>query len=370
VPSSIPAVAGLLPELWNRARKLGRDEIDRLASWCDDHNVTNIEELLTAAYLANFTARNSNITGLIEYFLFRHADSDSGEERRAPERARLSKVDASSVALFQETLQGLFGLLTGLMLPAGPNPAHDAIVALLKHHAHTSLVTTNYDGCIDEALLRNSVRFRSYIEPIAKDPSREGAPPLDLVKIHGSINWSYCESCHEVKSFDLMTMKTTFLEDVASYAVVGICKNCGGQRRPLLIPPLALKFIMFPSLIRLWDRARENLERADIILVVGYSFSDADTYLNKIIEKSMSFNAKQRVIVCDLSANVVQKLRRQYAARISGFQPERILAAFGSAEKVLPEILEILGPPSSKSDRPSKKTAGAGEAEEKNAPAK
>jgi hypothetical protein len=56
-PSSIPTVVKLLPELWRRARKLGREDIDRLASWCDEIGVTNIEDLLTAAYLANFPQR-------------------------------------------------------------------------------------------------------------------------------------------------------------------------------------------------------------------------------------------------------------------------------------------------------------------------
>jgi hypothetical protein len=77
-PSSIPTVLALLPELWRRARKLGRDDIDRLATWCEGREVSNIEDLLTAAYLANFASKNGSISSLLNYFLFREREYDEG----------------------------------------------------------------------------------------------------------------------------------------------------------------------------------------------------------------------------------------------------------------------------------------------------
>lgn len=340
-PSNIPVVAHLLPELWRRARKLGRDDIDRLASWCDQRKISNIEDLLTAAYLSNFAAKNSSVAGLLNYFLFRdRSDEDDPRMRARFTRGRdFSQVDAASVALFQETLQGLFGLLTSTMIPAPPNAGHDAIAAFVENHSKTSVVTTNYDGCLDEALLRKQRPINTFVEG-----KQENNNALDLIKIHGSINWSYCDSCHEVKEFDLLSLKEGFANDTVSYAVVGICKNCGGQRKPLLIPPIGLKFVMFPNLIRLWNLARERIEGADILVVVGFSFSEADSYINKIIERSMSIKTKQKMVVCDPNSSLVPALRNRYAARISGFDEKRILEAVGSSAELLPKVfLALLG---------------------------
>lgn len=335
-PSSIPTVADLLPQLWRRARKLGRDDIDRLADWCDEREIRNIEDLLTAAYLANFSAKNSNVTGLLDYFLFK-SGSRAVDEFASPRlRGRgTPQVDAASIALLQDTLQVLFGLLTGVMIPAAPNACHTSVVEFVRSHTRAKIVTTNYDGCIDEALLKAGVPVQTHLDEHAA--SAPGA--VDLLKIHGSINWSYCESCHDVRDFNLLEQKRAFNDDSHSYAVIGICKKCGGQRRPLLIPPLGFKFVMFPALIRLWDHAREAIESAELVIVVGYSFSDADSYLNKIIERSMTVTAKQRLLVVDPNAALVDTLRTRFSARIDKFDQRRILRAGGSSAELLPKIL-------------------------------
>lgn len=335
-PSSIPTVANLLPELWRRAGKIGRDDIDRLSDWCRSNRVQNIEDLLTAAYLANFAAKSSSITGLLNYFLFREDDKEEEVGPHIRRGTRTSqRVDASSIALLQDTLQVLFGLLTSTMIPATPNPGHDAIVSFIKKHSGTGVVTTNYDGCLDEAVIRAGFHLNTYADE-TRQPESEA---IDLVKIHGSINWSYCESCHQVREFSLLDLKESYEKDLHSYAVIGICKNCGGQRRPLLIPPMGLKFVMFPNLIRLWNTARERLENAEYIIVVGFSFAEADSYISKIIERSMTRNQLQRIVICDPNPNLATVLRDRFLARIDGFEQSRVMSAMGSAHDLLPTVL-------------------------------
>ena len=50
------------------------------------------------------------------------------------------------------------------MIPAQPNAGHDAIVNFVAKHKNTAIVTTNYDGCIDEAFLNHKVVLRTYLE--------------------------------------------------------------------------------------------------------------------------------------------------------------------------------------------------------------
>ena len=348
-PSGIPTVDKLLLELWKRARKIGREDLDKLARWCDDHGITNIEDLLTAAYISNFAARNRNITALLDYFIFSGERAFDEEEyfirRRRP--ARFSEIDVSSISFLQETLQTLFGLLTSTMISASPNSAHEAIVNFIKEHKNTSIITTNYDGCMDEAILKAGLKIKGTISG-----EETNSDAVELIKMHGSINWAYCDSCQDVREFDLLELKKIYENDELSYPVLGICKNCGGLRRPLLVPPLSFKFLMFPNLIDIWNSARHSIEEADYLLIVGYSFSEADTYITKIISRSMSMKDSQKMIIVNTDPTLVPALRERFSAHIDGFDEKRILKACGSCEEILPKILDsMLGKKS-----PKKKT--------------
>jgi len=348
-PSGIPTVDKLLSELWKRARKIGREDLDRLAKWCDDRQITNIEDLLTAAYISNFAATNRGITSLLDYFLFSRGRELAEEEeylirRSLPVR---TTIDVSSISFLQDTLQTLFGLLTSTMISASPNTTHNTIVDFIKEHKNTSIITTNYDGCVDEAILKNGIHLKG---TIGSESEENNADAVQLIKMHGSINWAYCDSCQDVREFDLLELKETYEKDKLSYPVMGICKNCGGLRRPLLVPPLSFKFLMFPNLIDIWNSASQSIEEADYLIIVGYSFSEADTYITKIISRSMSMKENQKMIIVNTNSILVPTLRDRFSAHIDGFDEKRIINVCESSEKILPDILKsILGKGEAKS---------------------
>ncbi len=341
-PSGIPTVDKLLLEMWKRARKIGRDDLDRLAEWCNKHRIMNIEDLLTAAYISNFAAKNRNITSLLDYFLSPMGQQPSEEEKYLLQRRRPVKtleMDVSAIGFLQDTLQTLFGLLTSTMISANPNPTHNAIVNFIRDHKNTSIITTNYDGCMDQAILEAGLRLK---RTIAGENEEGDIDAVELVKMHGSINWSYCESCQDVREFDLLKLKDTYEKDELSYPVMGICKNCGGMRRPLLVPPLSFKFLMFPNLVDIWNSARQSIEESDYLIIVGYSFSEADTYITKIISRSMTKNKNQKMIIVNTDSKLVRYLRERFQSRVDGFDRKRILQACKNCEEILPEILDSM----------------------------
>lgn len=322
------------------SKKIGRDDLDRLANWCDERKIVNIEDLLTAAYISNFTATNRGITSLLGYFLFSLGrESEEEEYPTYRGRTRISAVDVSSIGFLQDTLQTLFGLLTSTMISASPNPVHEAIVEFMRKHPNTSIITTNYDGCMDEAILKQNLPIKGTIGSMH---SKDETNAIELIKMHGSINWAYCESCQDVREFDLLKLKETYEKDILSYPVIGICKNCRGTRRPLLVPPLAFKFLMFPNLVEIWNSARQTIENARYLIVVGYSFSEADTYITKVIARSMSMNNNQKMIIIDTNRNLVPTLRERFSSHIEGFDTRRILSACKPAEEVLPQIVNSM----------------------------
>jgi NAD-dependent SIR2 family protein deacetylase len=224
------------------------------------------------------------------------------------------------------------------MILAKPNAAHSAIAEFLAKRPSTKIVTTNYEGCVDEALLG----IGCSLQGIAATKVLGQEMDIPLLKMHGSINWSYCDACQDVRDFSLIDLKRNFENDTLSYAVIGICKTCGGQRRPLLVPPLSLKFMMFPNLVGLWNTARRCIEAAKTIIVVGYSFSEADTYITKMISRSLALNSQQSIVVCDTNPGLVPTLRERLSAHIDGVDEARVIQVVGSCETTLPDVLSSL----------------------------
>lgn len=336
-PSGIPTVKELLPDLLTRARRLDREEVTKLAGFCDDTGIDNIEDLLTAAQISYFCSRNPAILRLVEFLIFREEPSP---ENRPYGRRRRSQVDVSSVAFLQDTLQVLFGLLSSRMLPASPNAGHKAIAAYLREHPQSAIVTTNYDCCMDRALTEAALPL-SYLIDFANQesiPSSVGeATPL--IKLHGSLNWFYCETCQEVHWIDIEKTVSDYLEDRASYPVIGVCRDCGGQRRGLLVPPLAMKFDVAPPLNPLIDRAATAFAHAGLIVVVGFSFADADLYISRMLSKAMQGSESTRLLIFDPDLKVVEKVKRQFAVRIPKFDSTRILWVRGDCAETLPKFL-------------------------------
>lgn len=344
-PSNIPTVKELLPHLLDRARRLDREDVTKLAEFCEKREIDNIEDLLTAAQLATFCTRNSRVLFLLNYLLYR-SDQEEIETypwdypHRRTQRATTTATpiaDVSSVAFLQDTLQVLFGLLASTMLPARPNKAHQAIADYANKHPNSAIVTTNYDCCMDLALGDIDQPLRYGVEFLNHDEKETDA--TRMIKLHGSLNWYYCETCQEVQLVDMRVLLQQYIEDKSPYPVIGICKDCGGQRRGLLVPPLAMKFDMAPPLNPLLGKARDSFEKANLIVVVGFSFAEADLYISRMLSKSMQTENKQKLLIVDPDNTIISRVRRKFKASIPNFDENRIVRLIGDCSEVLPKFL-------------------------------
>lgn len=335
-PSDIPTVKELLPDLLTRAKRLDRADLGKLVEYCESTQIDNIEDLLTAAQLSEFCGRNPAILSLVDFLLFR---SDADDERSMHPRFRRPAKDVSSVFLLQDTLQVLFGLLSSRMLPAQPNAGHMAIANYLQHQQAT-IVTTNYDCCMDLALAKVKHEF-SYLVDFAnvRAATIKQRDVTPLVKLHGSLNWFYCETCQHVHLIDIEKTVSDYTNDRSAYPVISVCRGCGGPRRGLLVPPLAMKFDAAPPLTGLIQKAYDCFSSADAIVVVGFSFAEADLYISRMITKAMQMSGTRKLILFDPDRSVVQKLRRQLSLRIKDFDATRIIRVTGDCSKYLPLFL-------------------------------
>ncbi len=346
-PSSIPTVKELLPDLLSRARRLDRDDVTRLADFCDANDIQNIEDLLTAAQLSQFCGTNPNVLHLVEFLLFqptsdRRSSPGLGRQTRRTFTGELGRppADMASVAFLQDTLQVLFGLLSSRMLPAKPNSGHFAIAEFVKSASTgSSIVTTNYDCCMDLALQKSGEHFSYSIDfmNIASGHSLEER--TELIKLHGSLNWFYCQTCQTVQLIDIERTVDEYLADKQAYPVIAICRACGGQRRGLLVPPLAMKFDIAPALNPLLDHAQKAFDTADIVVVVGFSFAEADVYISRMLSKWMGAFPNSKLMIFDPDPSVSDKVRRQFSLRIQDFDPQRVLSVRGDCSQTLPDFL-------------------------------
>jgi thiamine pyrophosphate-dependent acetolactate synthase large subunit-like protein len=100
-----------------------------------------------------------------------------------------------------------------------------------------------------------------------------------------------------------------------------------------------MKFDLAPSLTPLQQEAQQAFERADVIVVVGYSFAEADIYISRMLSKSMQTKPEQRLVVVDPDTRIVSRLRRKFKASIPGFDTTRLIRASEDCVKFMPGFL-------------------------------
>ena len=227
------------------------------------------------------------------------------------------------------------------MLPASPNDAHLAIVEYLRKIPSTPIITTNYDCCIDRAFVNNHIPFSYTVDfanpEVLENTSDDAAP---LIKLHGSLNWFYCETCQKVRLIDIEQTVEDYKSRRGEYPIISVCNECGGQKRGLLVPPHAMKFDIAPPLQPLIATAASCFEGKTLIVVVGFSFADADLYISRMLIKAMQASSQVRLVIVDPDAGVTEKVRRKFEAQIPDFDSvARILKLQGDCSKKLPEFL-------------------------------
>ena len=95
--------------------------------------------------------------------------------------------------------------------------------------------------------------------------------------------------------------------------------------RGLLVPPLAMKFDLEPPLRRLIDQAAFCFGESNLIVVVGFSFADADQYISQMLSNAMQQSDDTRLIIFDPNPEIASKVRRRFEVQIPNFDPKRIL---------------------------------------------
>lgn len=186
------------------------------------------------------------------------------------------------------------------------------------------VITTNYDTLIDEAfdsiyseyLIDYCVdlinfRYPNDITPFdwwvdPKQPvtqfGEEKPIRTKLIKIHGSLNWKYCNCCGQVGLTPWahkINLKTDTFESFFEGEIT-TCPFDKNRLSSLIQVPTHLKTNTNFILNKLYDEAGYTIRGAKRLVIIGYSFPEADVHIRALIKRN--FNPDNEIIVVNRSS--------------------------------------------------------------------
>jgi hypothetical protein len=234
---------------------------------------------------------------------------DTAIERRQPFHPAW---DLDAVTRLRHAVElAIFDLLE-YRLEKAPTNNHFALLSqIYPVPQEPRIISMNYDVIIDAAVMffgqgRQDASagaadwmFPDYGCDISTDvyrnhPDRFGT----LLKLHGSLNWLYCGTCHRleigasearlyVKALTSLVGAGQRLESF--YLGAGSqCATCGTELRALLVTPSHLKNYQNPHLASVWYRAERLLRTASRAVFVGYSLPDDDVEVIYLLKRGLA----------------------------------------------------------------------------------
>ena len=185
-----------------------------------------------------------------------------------------------------------------------------------------SILTFNYDLCLDWALhlagLRPDYRLPN------DGPNDRGS--VDLLKLHGSLNWGHCEQCgivpkrlHALTEWELNRVLAVAGPDDFRLAITDAishqtCSRCSKSFReqPVIVPPTWNKGGFSSALMgTVWARAAEHLAEAEYIVIIGYSVPPTDQFFHYLYALgTMSQTRVKKILVYNPDESIEARYRR------------------------------------------------------------
>lgn len=228
------------------------------------------------------------------------------------------------------------------------------------------LVTTNYDLVAESALSRVGTHFAypsfSMNSPTESglfacvpehDTQEIGGPEVvDVIKLHGSVNWFIVDGKWWSSKIVQNTGATNSVaspvtnHDRVLMGLHDVNTACSTDTiQPALIPPMLGKAAVAPVIASQWRSAINAIARARVLVVIGYSFPETDTFMARLLSEGLHANTDvEEVFVVDIGdaerwhAKLAALLHPVFISKKAHFVPRlasevlRGLSRYGLAE--------------------------------------
>ena len=196
---------------------------------------------------------------------------------------------------------------------------------LYRNNIEPAVVSLNYDVIVDNAMFALADAYRDGYPPdyrttietdLYNQFCHRGTFGL-LLKIHGSLNWMYCERCERLDLFVSEGMKNVeprlrtgkALDDLYdhvpfddAYSCQGTpCRNadCDGFVTPVLITPTYVKDYENPHIADVWKEAEAAMQAADRAVIIGYSLPTDDVEVAMLFKRGLDHLDSDRITVVE-----------------------------------------------------------------------
>lgn len=197
--------------------------------------------------------------------------------------------------------------------------------AIQKNNSNVSIITLNYDTLLEQAFdfLFKSHGYIDYCIPLMnyepipeldnynfwvnpREPvsisENENPIPIKIVKVHGSLNWKYCNCCNQTlltpwdRAIDLKKGKFLGYTYPDNQEYEFVCPIDGTEFRTLIMPPTYLKTIHHPIISQLMSEASREIRATKKVIFVGYSLSSSDVHIKALLKKQIT-SEKEIIVV-------------------------------------------------------------------------
>jgi NAD-dependent SIR2 family protein deacetylase len=181
------------------------------------------------------------------------------------------------------------------------NAVFNNLIKILSSSENSSFITFNYDLSIERALAPSFSTYYGFdeIEPEELEPTVKR-----VFKLHGSVNWTFCQDCHRVihhlnyiSPLDLQSI------DLPNHHKDD-CTHKNGTLN-LILPPTWYKYNYLDAITRIWRRSIRELSIATHIFIVGYSFPMTDVFFDQMLTLGLRENQNlKKIIIVDPSERI------------------------------------------------------------------
>ena len=232
---------------------------------------------------------------------------------------------------------GIFQVLEDALQKAPTNNHYSLLSQLYPPPTEPRVISLNYDLTIDTAMMFYSqtgqgARFPNYQCDIQTEFYRNQVQHFGtLLKLHGSLNWLYCNTCQRLDIGSSASMRLYIkimgkllseqgVEELESSYELGTrpCPTCQTALEPLLVAPSHLKDYRNPHLAKVWYEAERILRECDRAVFIGYSLPEDDVEVIYLLKRGLAHLDPQQITVVqkdDARASLKQNpIGRRYHA--------------------------------------------------------
>jgi NAD-dependent SIR2 family protein deacetylase len=165
-------------------------------------------------------------------------------------------------------------------MPSGLFNFHWDLAERLPMDQTTAIISLNYDLLMDNAILglNRSVYYGTEFANGASSPNE----PVQIYKLHGSLNWLRCPVCGALTNTGPVKMASYPSERRPTCAN----SSCNGATIPIVVPPTFFKVMSDFHLQQVWHHANLALSQAERIFFCGYSLPDADMHIRYLLKRA------------------------------------------------------------------------------------